>query len=89
MPVSQKNYVFGSFKVFFFGLLYVAYSDLPAFLVKNGGLNSGYMMAHCTAAALVSENKGLCHPSSVDSLSTSAGQEDHVSMGGWAARKVI
>lgn len=46
------------------------------------------MIPHCTAAALVSENKGLCHPSSVDSLSTSAGQEDHVSMGGWSARKV-
>ncbi|XP_078489357.1 histidine ammonia-lyase [Ciona intestinalis] len=66
-----------------------AYSNLPAFLVKNGGLNSGFMMPHCTAAALVSENKCLCHPSSVDSLSTSAGQEDHVSMGGWAARKAL
>jgi histidine ammonia-lyase len=53
-------------------------SALPAFLVKQGGLNSGYMIAHCTAAALVSENKVLCHPSSVDSLSTSAAQEDHV-----------
>eukprot|EP00299_Pterocystis_sp_00344_P015056 c7501_g1_i1.p1 GENE.c7501_g1_i1~~c7501_g1_i1.p1 ORF type:complete len:541 (+),score=131.98 c7501_g1_i1:47-1669(+) len=62
---------------------------LPAFLVKNGGLNSGFMIAHCTAAALVSENKVLCHPSSVDSISTSAGQEDHVSMGGWAARKAL
>ncbi|CAK8690659.1 unnamed protein product [Clavelina lepadiformis] len=66
-----------------------SYSDLPAFLVQDGGLNSGFMIPHCTAAALVSENKGLCHPSSVDSLSTSAGQEDHVSMGGWAARKVF
>lgn len=64
-------------------------SELPAFLVKDGGLNSGYMMAHCTAAALVSENKVLCHPSTVDSLSTSAGTEDHVSMGGWAARKAL
>uniref|UniRef100_A0AAY4BD52 Histidine ammonia-lyase n=1 Tax=Denticeps clupeoides TaxID=299321 RepID=A0AAY4BD52_9TELE len=64
-------------------------SELPAFLVKNGGLNSGFMIAHCTAAALVSENKVLCHPSSVDSLSTSAGTEDHVSMGGWAARKAL
>ncbi|XP_039261811.1 histidine ammonia-lyase-like [Styela clava] len=64
-------------------------SELPAFLVKNGGLNSGFMIAHCTAAALVSENKCLCHPSSVDSLSTSAAQEDHVAMGGWAARKAI
>jgi len=65
------------------------YSELPAFLVKEGGLNSGFMMAHCTAASLVSEDKVLCHPSSVDSLPTSAGQEDHVSMGGFAARKAI
>ncbi|XP_065575868.1 histidine ammonia-lyase-like [Artemia franciscana] len=64
-------------------------SELPAFLVKDGGLNSGFMIAHCTAASLVSENKVLCHPSSVDSLSTSAGTEDHVSMGGFAARKVL
>nr|XP_020862122.1 histidine ammonia-lyase isoform X2 [Phascolarctos cinereus] len=64
-------------------------SELPAFLVAEGGLNSGFMIAHCTAAALVSENKGLCHPSSVDSLSTSAATEDHVSMGGWAARKAL
>ncbi|XP_077980951.1 histidine ammonia-lyase-like [Glandiceps talaboti] len=66
-----------------------AYSDLPAFLVNEGGLNSGFMVAHCTAAALVSENKVLTHPSSVDSLSTSAGTEDHVSMGGFAARKAV
>uniref|UniRef100_H2YBK7 Histidine ammonia-lyase n=1 Tax=Ciona savignyi TaxID=51511 RepID=H2YBK7_CIOSA len=66
-----------------------AYSNLPAFLVKDGGFNSGFMIPHCTAASLVSENKCLCHPSSVDSLSTSAGQEDHVSMGGWAARKAL
>jgi len=66
-----------------------AYSELPAFLVKEGGLNSGFMLAHCTAAALVSENKTLCHPASVDSLSTSAGTEDHVSMGGFAARKCL
>jgi len=66
-----------------------AYSELPAFLVKEGGLNSGFMIAHCTAAALVSENKTLCHPASVDSLSTSAGTEDHVSMGGFAARKAM
>uniref|UniRef100_T2MG95 Histidine ammonia-lyase n=1 Tax=Hydra vulgaris TaxID=6087 RepID=T2MG95_HYDVU len=65
------------------------YSDLPAFLVNNGGLNSGFMLAQCTAAALVSENKVLTHPSSVDSLTTSAGTEDHVSMGGFAARKAI
>ena len=57
--------------------------------VKDGGLNSGFMIAHCTAAALVSENKTLCHPASVDSLSTSAGTEDHVSMGGFAARKCL
>ncbi|GFG39517.1 hypothetical protein Cfor_00512, partial [Coptotermes formosanus] len=66
-----------------------ALSGLPAFLVKDGGLNSGFMLAHCTAAALVSENKTLCHPASVDSLSTSAGTEDHVSMGCFAARKVL
>jgi len=61
----------------------------PAFLVKKGGLNSGYMMIHVTAAALVSENKVLCHPSSIDTIPTSAGQEDHVSMGGWSARKAL
>eukprot|EP00117_Sycon_ciliatum_P047881 scpid55873/ scgid34160/ Histidine ammonia-lyase len=66
-----------------------SYSDLPAFLVNNGGLNSGFMIAHCTAAALVSENKVLTHPSSVDSQSTSAATEDHVSMGGFAARKAL
>lgn len=64
-------------------------SNLPAFLVQVGGLNSGLMIAHCTAASLVSENKTLCHPASVDSLSTSAAKEDHVSMGGWAARKAL
>uniref|UniRef100_A0A7N4V5D6 Histidine ammonia-lyase n=1 Tax=Sarcophilus harrisii TaxID=9305 RepID=A0A7N4V5D6_SARHA len=64
-------------------------SELPAFLVAEGGLNSGFMIAHCTAAALVSESKALCHPSSVDSLSTSAATEDHVSMGGWASRKAL
>lgn len=62
---------------------------LPAFLTKQGGLNSGFMIAHCTAAALVSENKVFCHPASVDSISTSAAQEDHVSMGGMAARKAL
>jgi len=61
--------------------------DLPAFLVEDSGLNSGFMMAQVTAAALASENKGLCHPASVDSIPTSAGQEDHVSMGPIAARK--
>jgi len=64
-------------------------SELDAFLVKEGGLNSGFMIAHCTAAALVSENKTLCHPASVDSIPTSAQKEDHVSMGGWAARKAL
>ncbi|TMW57310.1 hypothetical protein Poli38472_003235 [Pythium oligandrum] len=64
-------------------------SNLPAFLVKEGGLNSGFMIAHCTAAALVSENKVLAHPSSVDSISTSGSKEDHVSMGGFAARKAL
>ena len=64
-------------------------SELPAFLVREGGLNSGFMIAHCTAASLVSENKCLCHPSSVDSISTSAATEDHVSMGGYAARKAL
>ncbi|GFQ97828.1 histidine ammonia-lyase [Trichonephila clavata] len=70
-------------------LINPALSGLPAFLVKDGGLNSGFMMAHCTAAALVSENKVLSHPASVDSLPTSAGTEDHVSMGGFAARKAL
>ncbi len=59
----------------------------PAFLVKNGGLNSGMMIVQYSAAALVSENKVLAHPASVDSIPSSAGQEDHVSMGTIAARK--
>jgi histidine ammonia-lyase len=63
-------------------------SGLPAFLVAEGGLNSGYMIAQYTAAALVSENKGNCHPASVDSIPTSAGQEDHVSMGNHAGLKL-
>ena len=62
-------------------------SGLPAFLVSDGGLNSGYMIAQYTAAALVSENKVLCHPASVDSIPTSANKEDHVSMGTIAARQ--
>lgn len=62
-------------------------SQLPAFLVENPGLNSGFMMAQVTAAALVSENKVLCHPASVDSIPTSANREDHVSMGMTSARK--
>lgn len=60
---------------------------LPAFLVKEGGLNCGFMVPQYTAAALVSENKILSHPASVDSIPTSAGQEDHVSMGTIGARK--
>ena len=59
-------------------------SGLPAFLVKDGGLNSGFMMAQVTAAALASENKSHAHPASVDSLPTSANQEDHVSMATFA-----
>jgi len=62
-------------------------SGLPPFLVKNSGLNSGFMIPQYTAAALVSENKVLAHPSSVDSIPTSANQEDHVSMGSYSARK--
>ncbi len=62
-------------------------SGLPAFLVRDGGLNSGFMIAQYTAAALVSENKVLAHPASVDSIPTSANKEDHVSMGTIAARQ--
>jgi histidine ammonia-lyase len=61
--------------------------DLPLFLVKNSGLNSGLMIPQYTAAAIVSENKQLCTPSSVDSISSSNNQEDHVSMGANAATK--
>ena len=63
-------------------------SGLPPFLVKDGGLNSGFMITQVTAAALVSENKALAHPSSVDSIPTSANQEDHVSMATFAARRL-
>jgi histidine ammonia-lyase len=62
-------------------------NGLPAFLTKFGGLNSGFMIAQYTAAAIVSENKSLAHPASVDSIPTSANQEDHVSMGATAGRK--
>lgn len=65
-----------------------ALSGLPAFLVQEGGLNSGFMIAQVTAASLASENKSLAHPASVDSLPTSAGQEDHVSMATFAARRL-
>jgi histidine ammonia-lyase len=61
---------------------------LPPFLVADPGLNSGFMIAHVTAAALASENKSLAHPASVDSLPTSANQEDHVSMATYAARRL-
>jgi histidine ammonia-lyase len=64
------------------------FSELPAFLTKSSGLNSGLMIAHVTAAALVSENKYLCHPASVDSVPTSTDKEDHVSMGVTAGRKL-
>ena len=63
-------------------------SGLPAFLVENSGLNSGFMIAQVTAAALVSENKALATPRSVDSIPTSANQEDHVSMATHAARRL-
>lgn len=63
-------------------------SGLPAFLVQDGGVNSGFMIAQVTAAALASENKSLAHPASVDSLPTSANQEDHVSMATFAARRL-
>jgi histidine ammonia-lyase len=63
-------------------------SRLPAFLVSDPGINSGFMIAQVTAAALASENKSLAHPASVDSLPTSANQEDHVSMATFAARRL-
>jgi histidine ammonia-lyase len=63
-------------------------SRLPPFLTANAGLNSGFMIAHVTAASLASENKSLAHPASVDSLPTSANQEDHVSMATFAARRL-
>lgn len=64
-------------------------SQLPPFLVNDSGVNSGFMIAQVTAAALASENKTLAHPASVDSLPTSANQEDHVSMATFAARKLV
>jgi histidine ammonia-lyase len=63
-------------------------SRLPPFLTSDAGLNSGFMIAHVTAAALASENKSLAHPASIDSLPTSANQEDHVSMATFAARRL-
>ena len=64
-------------------------NGLPAFLALNGGLNSGFMIAQYAAASLVSENKVLAHPASVDSIPSSANQEDHVSMGTISARKAV
>jgi len=69
-------------------LLDTGLSGLPPFLVHDGGVNSGFMIAQVTAAALASENKSLAHPGSVDSLPTSANQEDHVSMATYAARRL-
>lgn len=65
------------------------FSRLPPFLVNNAGVNSGFMIAQVTAAALASENKSLAHPASIDSLPTSANQEDHVSMATYAARRLL
>jgi histidine ammonia-lyase len=84
----------GQYPAFAADLLCIAVADLasidlPAFLTKNGGLESGFMMAHVTSAALVSELKGLAHPACVDTIPTSAGKEDHVSMGPIAARKLV
>ncbi|VDM49082.1 unnamed protein product [Toxocara canis] len=64
-------------------------SGLPTFLTRDGGLNSGFMVVQLCSASLVSENKVLCHPSSADSIPTSCSQEDHVSMGAYAARKAL
>jgi len=70
-------------------LLDTGLSGLPPFLVSDGGVNSGFMIAQVTAAALASENKSLAHPASVDSLPTSANQEDHVSMATFGARRLL
>ena len=64
-------------------------SDLPPFLIEHSGLNSGFMIPQYVSASLASENKVLAHPSCVDSIPTSANQEDHVSMGGYSARKAV
>jgi histidine ammonia-lyase len=69
-------------------LIDASLSGLPPFLTSASGVNSGFMIAHVTAAALASENKSLAHPASVDSLPTSANQEDHVSMAAFAARRL-
>jgi histidine ammonia-lyase len=70
-------------------LIDASISGLPAFLVADAGINSGFMIAHVTAASLASENKTLAHPASIDSMPTSANQEDHVSMATFAARKAV
>lgn len=70
-------------------LLLEGHDGLPKLLMKDSGLNSGFMIPQYTAAALVSENKILCHPASVDSIPTSLGQEDHVSMGSISALKLL
>ncbi len=70
-------------------LLLAGHDGLPELLMKETGLNSGFMIPQYTAAALVSENKILCHPASVDSIPTSLGQEDHVSMGSIGALKLL
>jgi histidine ammonia-lyase len=70
-------------------LLLDGYDDLPPFLIQSSGLDSGFMIPQYAAAALVSENKTLCHPASVDSIPSSRGQEDHVSMGAWGALKAL
>lgn len=70
-------------------LIDASFSGLPAFLVADAGINSGFMIAHVTAASLASENKTLAHPASIDSMPTSANQEDHVSMATFAARKAV
>jgi histidine ammonia-lyase len=70
-------------------LIDASVSRLPPFLSSDPGLNSGFMIAHVTAASLASENKSLAHPASVDSLPTSANQEDHVSMAAHGARRLL
>jgi len=70
-------------------LLLEGHDGLPKLLMKETGINSGFMIPQYTAAALVSENKILCHPASVDSIPTSLGQEDHVSMGSISALKLL
>jgi histidine ammonia-lyase len=70
-------------------LLLAGHDGLPELLMQDTGVNSGFMIPQYTAAALVSENKILCHPASVDSIPTSLGQEDHVSMGSISAIKLL